>query len=167
MALKIGLISDTHSHLDERILFHLSDCDEIWHAGDFGDCYVSDKLSELSLLRGVYGNIDGMEIRNIHPEHQIFTLEGHKIWMTHIGGYPGKYAKNVKDKIYEHKPDIFISGHSHIIKVMKDKKCPDILHLNPGAAGKVGFQKIRSLMKFQLSKEKGIENLQLVELGKK
>lgn len=167
MAVKIGLISDTHGYLDERIKHHLHACDEIWHAGDFGTLDVSDQLSALKPLKGVYGNVDDKDIRSVHPEHQHFTIEGLRVWMTHIGGYPGKYAKNVKESIYEIKPDIFISGHSHIVKAMKDKHYPQILHLNPGAAGKTGFHQIRTLMTFELSREKGLSELQVVELGKK
>lgn len=167
MAISIGLISDTHGYIDERILHHLKDCDEIWHAGDFGTMEVADRLSALCPLRGVYGNIDDREISAVYPEDQIFTVEGCKVWMTHIGGYPGKYAKRVKEKIYDVKPDIFISGHSHILKAMKDKRCPQILHLNPGAAGKTGFHQIRTLMKFKLAKGYGVTDLNVVELGKK
>lgn len=161
--LKIGLLSDTHGYLDERILAHLQDCDEIWHAGDIGDIKLSDKLSKFKILRAVFGNIDGSELRSIHPHDQVFKCEELKVFITHIGGYPGNYPPDVRKKISEIKPDLFICGHSHILKVMSDKN-NNLLHMNPGAAGKHGFHKIRTLIKFRIDKKK-IENVEVIELG--
>ncbi len=161
--IKIGLISDTHGYLDERILHHLQDCDEIWHAGDIGNISVTDKLSKIKTLRAVYGNIDGDVIRLVHPLDQVFTCEGVKVYITHIGGYPDHYSAEARKKIQTFKPDLFICGHSHILRVMPDKKY-NLLHMNPGAAGKHGFHKIRTLLKFEISGKK-IENLKAIELG--
>ena len=163
--MKIGLLSDTHSYLDERILHHLSTCDEIWHAGDFGSLEVSDTLANLKPLRGVYGNIDDQSIRQIHPKVNRFTIEGLDILMTHIGGYPGKYHPDIRNEIKQNPPGLFITGHSHILKVMPDKTL-NLLHLNPGAAGIHGFHKVRTMMLFEINAGK-IANLRVVELGKR
>lgn len=160
---KIGLLSDTHGYLDERILDHLNDCDEIWHAGDIGDTSVSETLSRLKTFRAVFGNIDGGEIRLMHPLDQVFICEELKVFITHIGGYPGHYFPEVRQKLPQIKPDLFICGHSHILKVMPDKQY-NLLHMNPGAAGKHGFHKIRTLLKFNVNGKK-IENVRAVELG--
>ncbi|MDB4835101.1 metallophosphatase family protein [Cyclobacteriaceae bacterium] len=162
--MKIGLISDTHSYIDDRILHHFQDCNEIWHAGDIGDYRVIDQLRAVAPIRAVYGNIDGQEVRVEFPEHLKFTMNGVKVWMTHIGGYPGKYYPKIRTQVYTLKPDLFICGHSHILKVMKDKKTPNLIHLNPGAAGNVGFHKMRTVMKFDILEGK-IANLQAIELG--
>ncbi len=161
---RIGLISDTHSYLDDRIIHHLRDCDEIWHAGDVGNYNVIERLKSVAPIRAVFGNIDGKEIRQEFPEHLKFTMEGLKIWITHIGGYPGKYYPKIREDIYRLKPDLFICGHSHIVKVMRDKKTPNLLHINPGAAGNVGFHKVRTMIKFELDAGK-IQNLEAIELG--
>jgi putative phosphoesterase len=163
--MKIGLLSDTHSYLDERILHHLSTCDEIWHAGDFGSLEVSDTLANLKPLRGVYGNIDDQSIRQIHPKVNRFKVEDLEVLMTHIGGYPGKYHPDIRAEIQHNPPGLFITGHSHILKVMPDKKL-NLLHLNPGAAGRHGFHKVRTLVLFEINAGK-IEKLQVVELGKR
>ena len=163
--MKIGLLSDTHSYLDDRILHHLSTCDEIWHAGDFGSLEVSDTLANLKPLRGVYGNIDGKEIRMIHPKVNRFTVEELDVLMTHIGGYPGQYHPDIRTEVQQNPPGLFITGHSHILKVMPDKKL-HLLHLNPGAAGRHGFHQVRTMMKFDINAGK-IENLQVIELGKR
>lgn len=160
---KIGLLSDTHSYLDPKILKHFEDCDEIWHAGDFGDEQVSKALSDFKKFRGVFGNIDGREIRVLHPQDLIFDCEGVKVFITHIGGYPGNYFPEAAKKIAEHKPDLFICGHSHILKVMPDKK-NNLLHMNPGAAGKHGFHKIRTILRFNIHEGK-ISDLEAIELG--
>lgn len=162
--ISIGLLSDTHSYLDERILHHLNDVDEIWHAGDFGSIDISNQLSNIKPLKGVYGNIDGGEIRQIHPEHLKFECGGLSIWMTHIGGYPGRYNPKIRTAIYEKKPDLFICGHSHILKILPDKKVPNLLHINPGAAGKHGFHKVRTMVKFKISDHR-ITDLNVIELG--
>ncbi len=162
--MKIALISDTHGHLDEKILSHLEKADEIWHAGDFGTIGVVDELQKIKPLRGVYGNIDDKDIRITFPEDCIFEVEGCKVWMTHIGGYPPKYVARVKKKIKEVSPDIFISGHSHILKVMRDPTFPTILHMNPGAVGHHGFHKIRTMITMEIEKGK-ITSLNAIELG--
>jgi putative phosphoesterase len=163
--LRIGLISDTHSYVDTKVAKHFSDCDEIWHAGDFGNIEVVKNLEKIKpLTRGVYGNIDGAEIRILFPEHLIFKAEGLKIYMTHIGGYPGKYITRAKDLIKKEKPDIFICGHSHILRVMRDPDFNNMIVMNPGAAGKEGFHRVKTLLKFELNNGK-IENLSAIELG--
>ena len=160
---RIGLISDTHSYLDEKVFKHFENCDEIWHAGDFGTLELADSLADFKPLRGVYGNIDGKDIRAVYPEHNRFTCEKVDVWMTHIGGYPDRYNPKIKAEIYSKPPKIFISGHSHILKVIFDKKI-GTLHLNPGAAGKQGWHKVRSLIRFCISEEK-IHTLEVIELG--
>lgn len=162
--LQIGLLSDTHSYLDPAIAKHFNNCDEIWHAGDFGNIQLVRELEKLKPLKGVYGNIDGHEIRARFPEHLIFETDGLKIYMTHIGGYPGKYVSRAKEIIKKERPDIFICGHSHILKVMKDEIFNNMLVINPGAAGKEGFHKVKTILKFQLDNGK-VLNLQVIELG--
>ena len=162
---KILLLSDTHSYIDDRILEYAKNADEIWHVGDFGNLEVIDELKKVGKLRGVFGNIDDAKIRAEFPEIAIFECEKVKIFMIHIGGYPHKYAPRVKEKLKEEKPQIFISGHSHILKVMYDKEL-EILHLNPGAAGKHGWHKMRTMLRFEINGEK-IENLEVIELGLK
>ncbi|MET3113246.1 putative phosphoesterase [Pedobacter sp. CG_S7] len=158
----IGLLSDTHSFLDDAVFKHFDQCDEVWHAGDFG-VGVADRLAAFKPLKGVYGNIDDKEIRTAFPEHLRFQCEQVDVWMTHIGGYPGRYAPEVKPKIYTKPPMLFISGHSHILKVMYDEKLKS-LHINPGAAGKSGWHKVRTLIRFCISDDK-IHTLDVVELG--
>ena len=160
---KILLLSDTHSYIDDRILEYAKNADEIWHAGDFGNLEVIDELKKAGKLLGVFGNIDDAKIRAEFPEIAIFECEKVKVFMIHIGGYPHKYAPRVKEKLKEEKPQIFISGHSHILKVMYDKEL-EILHLNPGAAGNHGWHKMRTMLRFEINGEK-IENLEVVELG--
>ena len=162
---KILLLSDTHSYIDDRILEYAKNADEIWHAGDFGNLEVIDELKKAGKLLGVFGNIDDAKIRAEFPEIAIFKCEKVKVFMIHIGGYPHKYAPRVKEKLKEEKPQIFISGHSHILKVMYDKEL-EILHLNPGAAGKHGWHKMRTMLRFEINGEK-IENLEVIELGLK
>ena len=160
---RIGLLSDTHSWLDPRLFDHFSKCDEIWHAGDFGDIQISDDLSLFKPLRAVYGNIDNHEVRIVHPENLVFTIEGLKVVLTHIGGYPGHYAPDAKLLIEEHRPGLFICGHSHICKVMRDEKY-NLIHINPGAAGKHGLHKIRTAARFAVAGGK-IKELEIIELG--
>lgn len=160
---RVGLISDTHNYLDDAIFKHFEQCDEIWHAGDFGNKAVADQLAAFKPLRGVYGNIDGHDIRAEYPEHLKFTCEKMKVWMTHIGGYPGKYNPKIRADLMRHPPNLFIAGHSHILKVIYDKKI-NCLHLNPGAAGKEGWHKVRTLLRFSISEEK-IHTLEVIELG--
>ncbi len=161
---KIGLLSDTHGHLDEAVFTHFAQCDEIWHAGDFGNMAVADTLAAFKPLRGVYGNIDGQDIRQVYPEHLRFHCEEVDVWMTHIGGYPGRYSPLVKKEIQQQPPKLFICGHSHILKVMFDQKL-QCLHLNPGAAGKQGWHTVSTLMRFSITGDR-IENLEVIELAK-
>lgn len=160
---KIGLLSDSHGYFDERIAEFLSTCDEIWHAGDIGNIETADKYKKIKLFRAVYGNIDGQDVRIVYPQHQRFLCEGVDVWITHIGGYPGKYTPEVKQEIYEKPPKLFISGHSHILKVINDKKL-SLLHINPGAAGIYGIHKVRTLIRFNIIGGT-IKDLEVVELG--
>lgn len=160
---RIGLISDTHSYLDESVFKHFENCDEIWHAGDFGTLELADQLAAFKPTKGVYGNIDGKDIRTVYPENLRFNCEGVDVLMTHIGGYPGNYNPSILTEMYSNPPKLFICGHSHILKVMHDKKI-NCLHLNPGAAGKQGWHKVRTLMRFNIDGDK-IQDLQVIELA--
>ena len=163
---KILLLSDSHSYLDDRILDYASKADEIWHCGDFGNWEVIEKLEELGKpLKGVYGNIDNTKIRSEFPEVNRFFCEKVEVLMIHIGGYPGKYTPLAKKEISENAPKLFISGHSHILKAMFDKE-NNLLHLNPGACGKSGWHKMRTMMRFEIDGEE-IKNLEIIELGTK
>jgi len=150
---RILLISDTHSYFGEDIAKHINDVDEVWHAGNWGHGSVSTGLGEDAVVRGVYGNIDTLEIRKKYPKELIYTVEGLTVYMIHIGGYPGRYEAGVRDALVKHKPDLFICGHSHICKVMKDKNL-DLVHFNPGAIGKHGFHTKRTMMKFNIENGK-------------
>ncbi|GAA4826452.1 metallophosphoesterase family protein [Algivirga pacifica] len=163
--MKVGIISDTHGYIDDRICAHLSECDEIWHAGDIGDLQVTDRLQQIAPLRAVYGNIDGGPLRWEFPEEQLFDCKGIRVWMTHIGGYPPKYTTKLKKRLDEVKPDLFICGHSHILKVIPDTQ-RNLLHINPGAAGLKGFHKVRTLILIEVG-EGRVEKLNVVELGTK
>ena len=158
---RILLLSDTHGYMDESILKYVRQADEIWHAGDIGTVAVTDALKVEKPLRAVYGNIDGAELRKEFPLHQRFVCEGVEVWITHIGGYPGRYAPDVKNQIKTNPPKLFICGHSHILKVMPDKKL-GLLHMNPGAVGKHGFHKVRTMLRFVLEKGE-IHSLEVVE----
>ena len=158
----ISLLSDTHSVLDERFIPHLKNSDEIWHAGDIGSLDVYNKLTKLSNVKAVYGNIDNHKIRIGLKSELFFKCEGVNIYMTHIGGYPGKYSKGIKEKIEKTNPNIFICGHSHILKIMNDKK-NKLLFLNPGAAGNHGVHKVKTIIKFDID-DKEIRNLKIIEL---
>lgn len=158
----ILLLSDTHSYLDERILSYAAEADEIWHGGDFG-VGVAEKLADLKPLKGVYGNIDDAKIRQTFPETLCFQCEDAKILMVHIGGYPGKYTALAKAEILKEKPTVFISGHSHILKAMYDSKNA-LLHFNPGACGKSGWHKVRTMMRFKVDGAE-IRDLEIIELG--
>ena len=160
---KIGLLSDTHGFLDDKVFEHFKDCDEVWHAGDIGTVEVADRLAAFKPLRAVYGNIDGDKLRVMFKQHERWMCEGVDVWMTHIGGYPGKYAREVKPEIFMHPPKLFISGHSHILKVMYDKKL-GTLHINPGAEGKYGFHNVRTLVRFDIDGT-DIRNLEVIEIG--
>ncbi|HRI21856.1 MAG TPA: metallophosphoesterase family protein [Panacibacter sp.] len=162
---RIGLIADTHHYLDPAVFKHFENCDEIWHAGDFGTAEIADELKAFKLLRGVYGNIDGYDIRCVYPENLVFTCEQVKVFIRHIGGYPNRYEPGVKDMIVQEKPQLFISGHSHILKVMFDEQL-QCLHMNPGAAGKQGWHKIRTIIRFVID-GKEMKNCEVIELGKR
>lgn len=145
----IGLLSDTHCHFDSKLAEFFKDRDEIWHAGDFGNRAVSDAITAIKPIRGVYGNCDGTDIRELHPYLQIFNLEGMKFLMMHIGGYPGRYDYRALQLITAHKPDVFICGHSHILKIVNDK-VNNLICINPGAAGYQGFQTVRTALRFKV-----------------
>lgn len=159
---KILLLSDTHSYIDDRILKYASQADEVWHAGDIGDIKVSETLKKtVPVFKAVYGNIDGTEIRKEFPLNLRFFCEKVDVWMTHIGGYPGKYAPIIREEIKLNPPKLFICGHSHILKVMNDKKL-HLLHMNPGAIGIYGFHKVRTMLRFEINQET-IQNLEVIE----
>ena len=160
---KIGLLSDTHSYLDPKVFEYFNLCDEIWHAGDIGDEAIADQLKKFKPLIAVSGNIDGTPIRSSYPVDQIFLCEKIKVFITHIGGYPGNYFPEIRKKIIQHQPGLFICGHSHILKVMRDKEFT-LLHINPGAEGKTGFHKMRTIVRFEITEHR-IENLEVIELG--
>ena len=162
---KILVLSDTHGYIDDRILHYAKNSDEVWHAGDIGNFSVINQLSSISKIKAVYGNIDDENIRGIYPEKNIFICEGLKVYITHIGGYPGSYNKKIKNELIDLNPDIFICGHSHILKIINDKK-NNILHLNPGAAGNIGFHSLRTMIRFEISESK-INNLEVIQLGKR
>lgn len=162
---RIGIFSDTHSFLHPNIQTHFNDCDEVWHAGDFGNIESIESLFQKSKTRGVYGNIDDKNIRILHPEYLTFEVEQAKILMIHIAGSLPRYNPKVKQLIKEYKPQILVCGHSHILKVQPDPQ-NKILYINPGAAGNHGFHKIRTLLKMDITKGK-IENMQVIELGKR
>ncbi|MCR9183427.1 MAG: metallophosphatase family protein [Flavobacteriaceae bacterium] len=161
---KILLLSDTHSHIDDIILKYAIQADEIWHAGDIGSLEVTDAIQEIKPLRAVYGNIDDAKIRGEFPLHQRFDCEGVDVWMTHIGGSPGRYNIDIREEMNQNPPKLFICGHSHILKVMHDKK-NRLLFMNPGAAGKHGFHKVRTMLRFVLDAGQ-IKNLEIVEFGR-
>jgi len=159
--IKIGLISDTHGYFDPKLRDFFTGCSEIWHAGDIGNIETADEISSFRPLKAVYGNIDGQDVRRVYPGHLRFTCENADVWITHIGGYPGNYSHHVRDRISLNPPDLFISGHSHILKVMPDKKL-SLLHINPGAAGRSGFHKIRTAVRFVIDNGK-VTDLEVLE----
>lgn len=161
---KILLLSDTHGYIDDDILKYVKQADEVWHAGDIGNFEVTDAIKALKPLRAVYGNIDDSKARMEFPEHNRFMCENVEVWMTHIGGYPGRYDPRIKAEIYKNPPKIFICGHSHILKVMPDKKL-NLLHMNPGAVGKQGLHKVRTMLRFTIDGNK-IDNLEVIEFRK-
>ena len=163
--MKIGLISDTHGHLDPKVFEYFKECDEIWHAGDIGTMDVLDKLNEFKPVRAVYGNVDGHDIRTVCPEDNWFECDGLKVWITHIGGYPPKYNRRTKAIFQEKVPDLFICGHSHILKIIRDPK-NGLLHINPGAAGIQGFHRMKTLVRFDIINGE-MKNVQVIELGRR
>jgi putative phosphoesterase len=162
---KILLLSDTHSHIDDGILKYVHQADEVWHAGDIGDLKVTDSLKAIKPLRVVYGNIDDDKARIEFPLNNRFHCEDVDVWITHIGGYPGKYNQTIRNEIQTNPPKLFICGHSHILKVQFDKKL-NLLHMNPGAAGIYGFHQVRTMLRFEIDGNK-IQNLEIIELGKR
>ncbi|MCG2459708.1 metallophosphatase family protein [Flavobacteriaceae bacterium F89] len=162
---KILLLSDTHGHIDDTILKYAKQADEIWHAGDIGPLEVADKLRTIKPLRAVYGNIDDSKTQMEFPLDNRFYCEKVDVWITHIGGYPNKYNPRIRAEIKNNPPKLFITGHSHILKVMWDKKL-NLLHMNPGACGKHGFHQVRTMLRFEIDGEE-IKNLEIVELGKR
>lgn len=162
---KILLLSDTHSHIDDAILKYVNQADEVWHAGDIGNLVVTDTIKKLKPLRAVYGNIDDDKARVEFPLNNRFFCEGVDVWITHIGGYPGKYNQAIRTEIQNNPPKLFICGHSHILKVQFDKTL-NLLHMNPGAAGTYGFHQVRTMLRFEIDGEK-IQNLEVIEIGKK
>ena len=159
----IGLISDTHGYFDENIWNYFADCDEVWHAGDFGNAAIANALKEKKTIRGVFGNIDGIDIRTEYPEQLVFLCEEVKVMIRHIGGAPPRYNPDTMKQLLHHRPQLFISGHSHILKVMYDEKL-DCLHMNPGAAGKQGWHKTRTIIRFRID-GKNMKDCEVIELG--
>ncbi|MEX2435381.1 MAG: metallophosphoesterase family protein [Balneolaceae bacterium] len=162
---KIGLIADTHNYLDPQIAEYFSDRDEIWHAGDFGAIAISDELNKIAPVIGVYGNIDGQDIRKTYPLHQRFEREGVQVWITHIGGIPGRYCIPIREELGKNPPDLFICGHSHILKIARDQSLNKMLYMNPGAAGKQGFQVYRTVVRFSVHEGK-VQDVEVINLGK-
>jgi putative phosphoesterase len=161
--LRIGLISDTHHFLDEKVFTHFENCDEIWHAGDFGTIELAHRLAAFKPLKGVYGNIDGSDIRSVYPENLRWQAEGVKVFMTHIGGYPPRYNPRVKKELEADRPQLFICGHSHILKVMYDEKL-QCLHMNPGAAGRQGWHTVRTIIRFVIDGN-NMRDCEVIELS--
>lgn len=159
---KIGLLSDTHNCWDEKFETYFTSCDEIWHAGDIGSLELARRFETLKPFRAVYGNIDDRLTRLAYPEKVRFTIEGIEVLMIHIGGYPGKYDSGIRSELYARPPKLFVCGHSHILKVMYDKKL-ECLHMNPGAAGKYGFHRVRTLLRFVLD-DSNIRDLEVIEI---
>ena len=162
---KIGLISDTHGFLDEKVFRYFDPCDEIWHAGDMGASTLMDQLEDFKPVKAVFGNIDDKALQIRYPEHLQFRCQQLKVWITHIGGYPPRYTPTMKKQLQEDPPDLFICGHSHILRIMRDPKLNNLLYMNPGAAGKHGFHKVRTLIRFDI--DETIKNVQVIELGKR
>ena len=160
---RIGLLSDTHGYWDDRYVKYFESCDEIWHAGDIGSLELAERLAAVRPLRAVYGNIDGHDIRIRYPETARFTVDGADVMMKHIGGYPGKYDPSIRGQILVHPPKLFISGHSHSLKVQYDKTLR-LLHINPGAAGKYGFHKVRTLVRFTIDNG-SFSDMEVIELA--
>ncbi|MBS1648009.1 MAG: metallophosphoesterase family protein [Bacteroidetes bacterium] len=162
---RILLLSDTHSYLDEKIEKYIDAADEVWHAGDIGSLVLCHEIEKKKPLRAVYGNIDGQDIRKTYPENDVFFVEQTKVFMTHIGGYPGRYNTEAKKRIEQERPHLFICGHSHILKIMYDKT-HQLLHLNPGACGIHGFHQIKTMLRFVIDGS-DIKNMEIIELGKR
>ena len=164
--MKIGLISDTHGYLDNKVFDHFKACDEVWHAGDIGELNVATELEKFKPFRAVFGNIDDKDLQVRYPEDLRFRCEALDIWITHIGGVPPKYNPRVKKLMKENPPDIFICGHSHILRIMKDPALKNMLYINPGAAGNQGFHHMKTLVRFDILYSE-IKNLEVIEIGKR
>ncbi|MBN4081753.1 metallophosphoesterase family protein [bacterium AH-315-C07] len=164
--MRIGVISDTHGYLDPKVFKYFDECDEIWHAGDIGHIDVADNLSKVKPLKAVYGNIDGGIVRKSFPLDQKFEIERLKIWITHIGNFQGRYDRRLIPYFEKQAPDIFVCGHSHILKVNKEKRFNNMLHINPGASGKHGFHKVRTILRFSII-DGNIKDMEAIELGKR
>jgi len=164
--MKIGLLSDTHSYLDPKVLEHFSNCDEIWHAGDIGEIGVITELQNLKPVRAVYGNIDGKELQATWPENYWANVEGVSVLMTHIGGTPPRYNPRVRKLLAERTPALFICGHSHILKIGRDPTHNNMLFVNPGAAGNHGFHHMRTIVRFEILSGE-VKNMEVIELGKR
>lgn len=160
---RIGILSDTHGFWDDKYISYLANCDEIWHVGDIGSIVLTDKLAEVAKVRAVYGNIDGQDVRRVYPEVNRFQVDGADVLMKHIGGYPGRYDKSIQTTLFMKPPTLFISGHSHILKVKFDKTL-NMLHINPGAAGISGFHKVRTMVRLVI--DNGVfKDLEVIELA--
>ena len=164
--IKVGLLSDTHGYLDPQIYEYFDDRDEIWHAGDFGSIDIADALNTIAPVTGVFGNIDGQDVRSVYPRHERFERQGIHFWITHIGGSIGHYNTKIRDEMNTNPPDVFICGHSHILKIGRDQERGKMLFINPGAAGKYGSQEYRTCVRFDISNGK-IENMEVIHLGKR
>lgn len=162
----IGVLSDTHGYLDERVFDHFANCDEIWHAGDIGSTEIVSQLQAFKPTRIVFGNIDTPQVRAVTDENLHFEVEGFRVWITHIGGAPPRYNPQVMPTLKSKTPDIFVCGHSHILRVIRDKSLNNMLYINPGAAGREGFHKFRTLLRFNLH-EGLISQMEAIELGKR
>jgi putative phosphoesterase len=162
---RIGLISDTHGFLDDAVLKHFEQCDEIWHAGDFGNHSIAEQLQNFKPLKGVYGNIDGYDVRSIYPQKLVWTCEKVAVYMTHIGGYPGRYAPGIKQELITNKSNLLICGHSHILKIMYDDKI-GCLHMNSGAAGNHGWHTVKTIVRFAIDGA-NIKECEVIEMGKR
>lgn len=163
--IRVALLSDTHNNLDPKIFKYFDSCDQIWHAGDIGTIAITDQLVKIKPVIAVYGNIDGQDVRKVYPKNQHFMCEGIKVFMTHIGGYPNRYSIEALEEIKKNSPTLFICGHSHILKVIFDKKY-NLLHINPGAVGIQGFHQVKTLLRFSIDGDK-IKDLEIIELGKR
>jgi len=160
---RIGLLSDTHGYLDDAVFKHFEQCDEVWHGGDFGTMAIAESLKAFKPLKGVYGNIDGYDVRSVYPEKLVWNCEAVTVYMTHIGGYPNRYATGIKQELLNNKAKLFIAGHSHILKVIYDDKI-NCLHMNPGAAGKQGWHMVRTLLRFTIDGS-NIKDCEVIELA--
>ena len=164
--MKIGLLSDTHNYLDPKVFSHFKDCDEVWHAGDIGDRSVIEQLEAFRPVRAVFGNVDDKVLQTDYPEDMRTTIEGVRVWMTHIGGAPPNYNPRIKKFLNIDPPDVFICGHSHILRIKRDPKYNNMLYVNPGAAGQHGFHLVKTIVRFEITAGK-VQNMEVIELGKR